>query len=95
MSRTAYTGRRVLRMADCLWGVLDGVNDAGLAVSLTFGGRREVGEGFGIPIVVRYVLEVCQTVDEAVRVLSRIPVHMSYNIPWVEGRTQPWQAVGS
>ena len=80
VSRTAYTGRRVLGMADCLWGLLDGVNDAGLAVSLTFGGRREVGEGFGIPIVVRYVLEVCQTVDEAVRVLSRIPVHMSYNI---------------
>ena len=58
---TEWTGRRVLGMSDCLWGLLDGVNDAGLAVSLTFGGRRDVGDGFGIPIVVRYLLEVCTT----------------------------------
>ena len=31
-------------MLDCLWGLLDGVNDAGPAVSLTFGGRSQVGE---------------------------------------------------
>jgi predicted choloylglycine hydrolase len=80
VARTAYTGRRVLGMLDCLWGLLDGVNDAGLAVSLTFGGRPEVGEGFGIPLVIRYVLEVCRSVDEAVRVLCRVPVHMSYNV---------------
>ncbi len=80
VARTAYTGRRVLGMLDCLWGLLDGVNDAGLAVSLTFGGRPEVGEGFGIPLVIRYVLEVCGTTEEAVRVLSRVPVHMSYNV---------------
>jgi predicted choloylglycine hydrolase len=80
VARTAYTGRRVLGMLDCLWGLLDGVNDAGLAVSLTFGGRPQVGEGFGIPLVIRYVLEVCQSTEEAVRVLSRVPVHMSYNV---------------
>ena len=80
MARTAYTGRRVLGMLDCLWGLLDGVNDAGLAVSLTFGGRPVVGEGFGIPLVIRYVLEVCGTVDEAVRLLRLVPVHMSYNV---------------
>jgi len=80
VAKTAYTGRRVLGMLDCLWGLLDGVNDAGLALSLTFGGRPQVGEGFGIPLVIRYVLEVCRTADEAVRVLSRIPVHMSYNV---------------
>ena len=39
VARTAYAGRRVLGTLDCLWGLLDGVNDAGLAVSLTFGGR--------------------------------------------------------
>ena len=77
---TAYAGRRVLGMLDCLWGLLDGINDAGLAVSLTFGGRPQVGEGFGIPLVIRYVLEVCKTTDEAVRALRRIPVHMSYNV---------------
>ena len=80
VARTAYSGRRVLGMLDCLWGLLDGVNDAGLAVSLTFGGRPQVGEGFGIPLVIRYVLEVCETAADAVRVLSRVPVHMSYNV---------------
>jgi predicted choloylglycine hydrolase len=80
VASTAYTGRRVLGMLDCLWGLLDGVNGAGLAVSLTFGGRPQVGEGFGIPLVIRYVLEVCGTIDEAIGVLRRIPVHMSYNV---------------
>ncbi|HRV95421.1 MAG TPA: carcinine hydrolase/isopenicillin-N N-acyltransferase family protein, partial [Anaerolineae bacterium] len=28
--------RPVIAMSDCLWGVLDGINDAGLAVSLAF-----------------------------------------------------------
>jgi predicted choloylglycine hydrolase len=80
VARTAYGGRRVLGMLDCLWGLLDGVNDAGLALSLTFGGRPQVGEGFGIPLVIRYVLQVCDTVEEAVRTLRRIPVHMSSNV---------------
>ena len=80
VARTAYAGRRVLGMLDCLWGLLDGVNDAGLAVSLTFGGRPQVGEGFGIPVVIRYVLQTCQTTEEAMQVLRRIPVHMSYNV---------------
>jgi predicted choloylglycine hydrolase len=67
-------------MLDCLWGLLDGANDAGPVVSLTFGGRPQVGEGFGIPLVMRYVLQICATVEDAVRVLRRIPVHMSYNV---------------
>ena len=79
VARTAYTGRRVLGMLDCLWGLLDGVNDAGLAVSLTFGGRPQVGEGFGIPLVIRYVLDAA-TAEQAVAALRRIPVHMSYNV---------------
>jgi predicted choloylglycine hydrolase len=80
VARTVYGGRRVLGMLDCLWGLLDGVNDAGLALSLTFGGRPQVGEGFGIPLVIRYVLQVCETVEQAVQALCRIPVHMSYNV---------------
>ena len=84
VARTAYAGRRVLGTLDCLWGLLDGVNDAGLAVSLTFGGRPQVGEGFGIPLVIRYVLEVCASTEEAVRVLRRVPVHMSYNVTAVD-----------
>ena len=80
VARTAYSGRPVLGMLDCLWGLLDGINDAGLAVSLTFGGRPQVGEGFGIPLVIRYVLQTCGTAEEAMRALRRIPVHMSYNV---------------
>jgi predicted choloylglycine hydrolase len=92
VARTAYNGRRVLGMLDCLWGLLDGVNDAGLAVSLTFGGRPQVGEGFGIPLVIRYVLEVCASTEEAVRVLRRVPVHMSYNVTAVDATGQ-WATV--
>jgi predicted choloylglycine hydrolase len=77
---TAWTGRRVIGMSDCLWGLLDGVNDAGLAASLTFGGRPVVGDGFGIPLVIRYVLEVCTDVSGACRVLSQVPVHAAQNV---------------
>ena len=78
--RSNWTGTRVLATSDCLWGVLDGVNEHGLVVALSFGGRREVGEGFGIPLILRYVLEVCATVDEAVEVLRAVPSHMAYNV---------------
>ena len=64
---TRWGERRVLGMSDCLWGLLDGINDSGLAISLTFGGRRDVGDGFAIPLVVRYLLETCDTVAEARR----------------------------
>jgi predicted choloylglycine hydrolase len=77
---TAWSGRRVIGMSDCLWGLLDGINDAGLAVSLTFGGRRDVGEGFAIPLVLRYVLETCDTVAQARETLARIPVHAPQNV---------------
>lgn len=74
----------VLAMTDCLWGVLDGVNDKGLAISLTFGGRKSVGPGFGIPIILRYVLESCADVAQAVDALSSVPTHMAYNVTVVD-----------
>ena len=92
VASTGYTGRRVLGMLDCLWGLLDGVNDAGLALSLTFGGRPQIGDGFGIPLVIRYVLEICGTVEEAMQVLSRVPVHMSYNVTALD-RGGSWATV--
>jgi predicted choloylglycine hydrolase len=75
-----FNSRRVVAMVDCLWGALDGVNENGLCVSLSFGGRTEAGEGFGIPIVLRYVLEFATTTAEAVAILKRVPVHMSYSV---------------
>ncbi len=77
---TNWMGRRVMGVSDGLWGLVDGVNDAGLAVSLTFGGRQIVGEGFGIPLIIRYLLQTCGTTDQAREKLERLPTHMSYNI---------------
>ncbi|TMM50621.1 C45 family autoproteolytic acyltransferase/hydolase [Sulfitobacter sabulilitoris] len=78
--RTNWQGRRVMGTSDGLWGMVDGMNAAGLAISLTFGGRRVVGEGFGVPLILRYVLQTCTTVEEAGAVLARVPTHMSYNV---------------
>jgi predicted choloylglycine hydrolase len=77
---SAWNGRRVIATSEFLWGVADGMNDAGLALSLAFGGSKKVGDGFGIPLILRYVLEVCDNVGDAVSVLRRVPSHMAYNI---------------
>jgi len=79
-----FTGRRVLGTGDCLWGLLDGMNDAGLVVSLAFGGRSGSGSGFGIPLVVRYLLEVYDTTAQACAALRRLPVAMAYNLTIVD-----------
>ncbi|KAA3620968.1 MAG: hypothetical protein DWQ08_14790 [Proteobacteria bacterium] len=80
MLMSCWNGLAVMAMIDCLWGVLDGINEAGLSVSLAFGGRRVVGAGFGVPLILRYILEFCETVDQATAALERIPTHMSYNV---------------
>ena len=75
-----FTDRKVIGTSDCLWGLLDGMNDDGLVISLTHGGRQSSGPGFAIPLVVRYLLEVAGTVDEARAALDRLPVAASYNL---------------
>jgi len=70
----------VIAVSDCVWGVVDGINEAGLSVSLAFGGSKDTGFGFGIPLILRYVLEVCKTTEEAIEALKRIPAHMAYNV---------------
>jgi predicted choloylglycine hydrolase len=75
-----FAGRRVIGTADCLWGLLDGMNEDGLVVSLTFGGRPGSGPGFGVPLVVRYLLETAGTVGQAMEILTRLPVSMAYNL---------------
>jgi len=77
---TTWEGTRVLAMSDCLWGAVDGINEHGLSVAIAFGGRTVVGHGFGIGLVVRYVLQVARDVDEAVAILRRVPVSMAYNV---------------
>ncbi|MFI0898068.1 C45 family autoproteolytic acyltransferase/hydolase [Streptomyces sp. NPDC020983] len=76
--------RPVIGMQDMLWGLLDGMNDAGLAVSLTWGGRTAYGRGFSVLVVVRYLLETCGTVDEAVARLRSLPVAVPQNLTLVD-----------
>jgi len=81
---TRWNERWVTGMSDGLFGMVDGMNEAGLAVSLTFGGRTIVGDGFGVPLILRYVLEFCRTTLDAVKALKRIPCHMAYNVTVVD-----------
>ncbi len=76
--------RPVIGSGDCTWGLLDGINDAGLAVSLAFGGRKVVGSGFGVPLVVRYLLETCETTEQARATLGRLPYHLAHTLTIVD-----------
>lgn len=78
--RTEWNDHPVIVMGDGLWGAVDGMNESGLAVSLAFGGRQTVGDGFSITLILRYALEFCRTAREAIEVLKRVPTHMSYNV---------------
>ncbi len=81
---TRWGGVGVHALTDCLWGALDGVNEAGLAVALAFGGRKVVGLGFSASLLTRYLLQTCETVADARRALVRLPVYMSYNFALVD-----------
>jgi len=80
LMRSRFAQRQVIAMLDCMSGVLDGINDDGLAVSMSFGGREEFGEGFGVSLVLRYLLEFAGDVKEASELIRRIPVQGAYNI---------------
>jgi predicted choloylglycine hydrolase len=82
--RSAWAGRDVIATMEAIAGAADGVNSAGLAVALAFGGRKAKGTGFGVPLIVRYLLETCERTRDAVEVLRRIPCHMSYNLTLVD-----------
>lgn len=78
--------RPVIGTQEALWGLLDGMNDAGLAVSLTFGGRFVHGPGFSILIVLRYLLETCDTVGEAIGRLRSLPIAIPQNVTLVDSQ---------
>ncbi|MCV2881575.1 C45 family autoproteolytic acyltransferase/hydolase [Actibacterium sp. XHP0104] len=81
---TGWQGRRVVGMVEAMAGLSDGMNDAGLALSLTFGGRVIRQTGFGIPIILRYVLQTCNDTQEAIEALRAVPSHMSYNVTLID-----------
>lgn len=76
--RTHWQGTRTLGMSDCLWGLLDGVNERGLCVALAFGGRPTHGQGFAAPLLVRYALQTCASAKEAADAIARVPCAMTY-----------------
>ncbi len=79
-----FCGRLVIGNSDCLWGLIDGMNSDGLVVSLSFGGRRGSGPGFAVSLVVRYLLEVATSTEQARAILARMPVAMAYNLTIVD-----------
>lgn len=83
ISRTEYL-RPVIGMSEFCWGLLDGMNEAGLAVSLTFGGRLVHKPGMSILMIVRYLLETCDDVEQAWERLQRIPVATAQNLTLVD-----------
>ena len=83
---SSWNGKKVMATTDFIMGLVDGMNEDGLAVSLTFGGRKVVGKGFGISFILRYVLEFCSNVEEAIEVLTSVPSHMAYNVTVLDKR---------
>lgn len=78
--RSNWSGRSVIGVDQGFWGLLDGVNDDGLAVCLTFGGRRVHGKGVSVILVVRYILETCASAAEARDRLLRLRTPMQQSI---------------
>jgi predicted choloylglycine hydrolase len=79
-----FGNRKVIGNNDCLWGLIDGMNSDGLVISLSFGGRRGSGPGFAVSLVVRYLLEVASSTEQAIQILTRMPVAMAYNLTIVD-----------
>jgi predicted choloylglycine hydrolase len=78
---TAWSGHRVIAKTQRPWGgCLDGMNEDGLVASITDGGSRAQGLGFSVILLLRYVLETCSSVDQAIAALSRIPIALSQNV---------------
>jgi len=78
---TRWSGRRVIAKAQRPWGgCQDGMNDAGLVASMTYGGSTAQGRGFSILLMLRYVLETCDRVEQAIEALRGIPPALSQNV---------------
>jgi predicted choloylglycine hydrolase len=77
---TYWSGRRVIGVNEGAWGLLDGMNDAGLVVCLTFGGRPICGEAFSVVLVLRYLLEACRTAAEAAERVLRLRTALQQNV---------------
>ena len=60
--------------SDVFIGKMDGINEKGLAIGINFVDGKERKPGINFSLVVRYILEHCATVDEAIQVLLEAPI---------------------
>ena len=75
--------------ADRLWKLLDGMNAAGLAVSLAYGGdSRTSGEGFAIPVVLRDLWRTAKTMEQAEAALAGLLIAMAYNVTMIDAQAR-------
>jgi len=58
----------------------DGMNEKGLAVGLTFVYPDKRKPGLNAGMLVRYLLEKCQTTDQAIRQLQQLPIASSQTL---------------
>lgn len=60
--------------AEAVVGRVDGINEKGLFIGVTVSvSKKGSGEGYFCPIVIRAVLDKAGTVDEAVKILEKVP----------------------
>jgi predicted choloylglycine hydrolase len=64
----------------------EGINNHGLVIAMTFVLSRleEIKPGFNSVFIVRYLLEKCKTVDEALKSLKELPIASNCNIIMVD-----------
>lgn len=62
----------------------DGINEYGLAVGLTFIYPTVIKPGLNSGMLVRYLLEKCKSVDEAVKQLYKLPIGSAQTITMVD-----------
>ena len=72
--RSELQGGIVMAVSEFLWGALDGMNQLGLVGALSYGAPRAPGPGFHPALLLRYLLECCETTEEAITQLRRLPV---------------------
>ena len=58
----------------------DGINENGLACALTFVYPVNINYGLNAGMLIRYILEKCRDIDEALNFLKEVPISSSQNI---------------
>ncbi|RQW21808.1 acyl-CoA--6-aminopenicillanic acid acyltransferase [Bacillus sp. C1-1] len=72
-------GLAVAAPSQRITGRMDGMNEAGLAMGYNFMNRKKPGAGFICCMIGRFILETCETVDQAVTLLKSIPHRHSFS----------------